>query len=95
VLECNHDGQMLRDGRYPPPLKRRIAGEFGHLDNAAAAGLLREIGGKKLRHVVAAHLSEENNTPALARRALAEALGCTTDWIGVATQADGCAWREL
>lgn len=94
VLECNHDATMLANGRYPLPLKRRIAGDFGHLDNAAAAGLLRGIGGRRLRHVIAAHLSEENNTPELARDALAQALGCTADWIGVATQTEGFAWRE-
>ncbi|MEW6164642.1 MAG: MBL fold metallo-hydrolase [Pseudomonadota bacterium] len=94
VLECNHDADMLARGRYPPPLKRRIAGGFGHLENGAAAGLLQAIGGKSLRHVVAAHLSEENNTPALARGALAGALGCTPDWIGVATQTEGFNWRE-
>lgn len=98
VLECNHDAEMLANGRYPPPLKRRIAGGFGHLENAAAAGLLRMIkaqGQSRLRHVVAAHLSEENNTPALARNALAAALDCTADWIGVASQAEGFGWREL
>jgi phosphoribosyl 1,2-cyclic phosphodiesterase len=95
VLECNHDTVMLSNGRYPPTLKRRIAGEFGHLDNTAAAGLLRAIGGGKLRHVVAAHLSEENNTPALACEALAGALGCAPDWIGVANQTNGFGWREL
>lgn len=95
VLECNHDPDMLRNGRYPPPLKRRIAGGFGHLDNDQAAALLRSIGGSQLRHVIAAHLSEENNTPALARAALADALGCAVDWIGVANQAEGFGWREL
>lgn len=95
VLECNHDAAMLANGRYPPSLKRRIAGEYGHLDNLAAAGLLRNIGGRHLRHVVAAHLSEENNSPELARAALADALGCTTDWVGVASQAEGFAWRQV
>jgi phosphoribosyl 1,2-cyclic phosphodiesterase len=95
VLECNHDAEMLTSGRYPPSLKRRISGEFGHLDNSQAAGLLRAIGGQHLRHVVAAHLSEENNTPKLACAALAQALGCTKDWIGVANQTDGFTWREI
>jgi phosphoribosyl 1,2-cyclic phosphodiesterase len=95
VLECNHDAGMLARGRYPPSLKRRIAGGFGHLDNETAAGLLRNIGGRQLRHVVAAHLSAENNTPELACAALAQALGCATDWIGVASQSDGFAWRDI
>ena len=96
VLECNHDADLLRNGRYPPQLKRRIAGGFGHLDNEAAAALLRQLaGGHRLQHVVAAHLSEENNTPALAREALAGALDCASDWIGIASQAEGFGWREL
>lgn len=95
VLECNHDAEMLATGRYPPPLKKRIAGGFGHLENGAAADLLRAVDKEKLRHVIAAHLSEENNTPELARSALAGALGCAPDWIGVASQAEGCGWREL
>ena len=95
VLECNHDAEMLRAGRYPPPLKQRIAGGFGHLENRQAADLLRAIGGKRLQHVIAAHLSEENNTPELARAALAGALDCSADWVGVANQADGFDWREV
>lgn len=95
VLECNHDAGMLAGGRYPPSLKQRIGGGFGHLENSAAAALLRGLGGAGLQHVVAAHLSGENNTPALARAALAGALGCSTEWIGVASQAEGFGWREL
>jgi phosphoribosyl 1,2-cyclic phosphodiesterase len=95
VLECNHDAALLAGGAYPAHLKRRIAGRFGHLDNAAAADLLGRLDRRRLRHVVAAHLSEENNRPALARTALAAALACDADWIGVADQAAGCDWRQL
>ncbi len=95
VLECNHDATMLAAGRYPQHLKRRIAGRFGHLDNAAAAQLLSQIDRTRLRHVVAAHLSQENNTPALATRALAAVLGCTPEWIGIADQDTGCDWRDV
>ena len=95
VLECNHDPSMLANGIYPYPLKQRISGRYGHLCNDAAAALLRSIDTSKLRHIVAAHLSLQNNTPALARMALAGALGCTPDWIGIADQSLGFAWREL
>lgn len=95
VLECNHDRAMLADGPYPPRLKERIGGGYGHLANDAAAALLAAVDRSRLRHVVAAHLSEKNNTPALARDALAGALGCTPGWVGVADQADGFGWREL
>ncbi len=95
VLECNHDAGMLAQGSYPPALKRRIGGLWGHLDNAAAASLLAQIGRSRLRHVVAAHLSAENNSPALAQAALSMALGCEQEWIGVATQDEGFAWRDV
>lgn len=95
VLECNHDSEMLAQGSYPLALKRRIGGPWGHLDNAAAASLLFRVERSSLRHVVAAHLSEENNNPALAQDALAAVLGCGQDWIGIATQDEGFAWRDL
>ncbi|MFZ5482784.1 MAG: MBL fold metallo-hydrolase [Pseudomonadota bacterium] len=95
TLECNHDVERLRRGRYPPSLKSRILGRYGHLDNGAAADLLGRIGRGRLQHVVAAHLSEENNTPDLARNALAEVLTCAPDWIAVADQEAGLAWRTI
>jgi phosphoribosyl 1,2-cyclic phosphodiesterase len=95
VLECNHDTAMLTGGSYPQHLKQRIAGRYGHLNNAAAADLLSRIDRSRLQHVVAAHLSQENNTPALATTALAAVLGCAPDWIGVADQETGCGWRQV
>ena len=95
VLECNHDESMLASGSYPYPLKQRISGRYGHLCNDAAADLLRAIDSTRLKHVVAAHLSQQNNTPELARCSLAAALNCTADWIGIADQASGFGWREL
>jgi phosphoribosyl 1,2-cyclic phosphodiesterase len=95
VIECNHDLDMLSNGSYPAPLKRRIAGRLGHLDNGAAAGLVAGIDASRLKHVIAAHLSQQNNTPGLARDALAGALDCTPDWIAVATQEEGFGWREI
>lgn len=95
VLECNHDATLLANGSYPPHLKRRIAGRYGHLDNLAAADLLARVDRSRLRHVVAAHLSQENNTPALAAAALAAVLGCVPDEVGVADQDAGCDWRDV
>lgn len=95
VLECNHDPTLLAQGRYPPPLKQRIAGPYGHLANDAAAALLAQMDCSRLGHLIAAHLSRENNRPALARRSLAAALGCSEDWIGVADQDEGFGWRDL
>lgn len=95
VLECNHDARMLRDGPYPPSLKARIAGEHGHLENGAAAELLSQVVSPRLRYVAAAHLSETNNTPALARAALARAMGCEPEWIDVAEQDEGLAFYNI
>jgi len=94
VVECNHDLDLLWNSAYPQRLKERIAGKLGHLDNAAAARLLESIDCTRLKHLVAAHLSQQNNTPELAAAALARALNCEQQWIGIATQSDGFAWRE-
>jgi len=95
VLECNHDAAMLWGGGYPKWLKERIGGAFGHLANEQAETLLASLDRSRLKHVIAAHLSQQNNRPDLARQALAQALGCSADWIGLSTQEDGFGWREL
>ena len=86
---------MLWGGDYPKWLKERIAGPFGHLSNASSEKLLAALERSRLKHVIAAHLSHQNNTPALAREALARAMGCAADWIGLSTQEEGFGWREL
>jgi phosphoribosyl 1,2-cyclic phosphodiesterase len=95
VLECNYDPDMLEGGPYPPSLKARIASRLGHLDNATSAAILAALDRSRLKHVVAAHLSQTNNTPALARAALARALACDPQSIPVATQEEGFSWRDL
>jgi phosphoribosyl 1,2-cyclic phosphodiesterase len=95
VLECNYDRDMLWSGTYPKWLKERIAGPFGHLDNADSGRLLAALDCTKLQHLVGAHLSEQNNRPELARAALAAAMRCEESWIGLATQAEGIGWRDL
>jgi len=95
VLECNHDLDLLSESSYPWSLKQRISGRFGHLHNEAAAALLAALDRSKLQHVIAAHLSQQNNTPAKARAALAGALGCAAEWIGIADQTTGFDWRAL
>ena len=94
VLECNYDRDMLWSGGYPRWLKERIGGPFGHLDNRESARLLSALDRSKLKHIIGAHLSQQNNKPDLARDALAAAMNCSRDWIGLATQDDGFDWRE-
>ncbi len=95
VLECNHDLDLLWASDYPKWLKERIAGPFGHLDNGSSERLLAALDRSRLKHVIAAHLSQQNNRAELARAALARALGCEQSWVGIATQEDGFGWREL
>jgi phosphoribosyl 1,2-cyclic phosphodiesterase len=95
VLECNHDLDLLMNGPYPPSLKRRISGRLGHLDNGTAARIVGSLDCSRLQHFIAAHLSAQNNTPELARAAMAAALKCEPAWICVATQGDGLDWRQV
>lgn len=76
VLEFNHDVDMLLDGPHPWPVKQRVRGHHGHLSNPQAADLLEQAArsSRRLRHVVLAHLSRDNNTPDLAMEACGEAL---------------------
>ncbi|MGZ8982839.1 MAG: MBL fold metallo-hydrolase [Methylotenera sp.] len=95
VLECNHDARMLQAGPYSWPLKKRVGGDLGHLENLDSANLLSKLDNSKLQHIMAAHLSAKNNTPHLAKSALAKVLGCEMDWIGIADQLLGFDWRAI
>ncbi|MPM44508.1 putative metallo-hydrolase YycJ [bioreactor metagenome] len=95
LIEANHDAEMLRTGRYPAFLKRRIAGANGHLANEQTEALLRTVNHAGLQRVVAAHLSAENNRPELARAAVARALGWSPDDVDIALQRGGSPWVQL
>lgn len=92
LLECNHEAAMLAASAYPPFLKKRVGGKYGHLSNQAAADIARAIRHAGLRTVVAAHLSAQNNSPELARAAMALALDCSMTDIGIADPARGTDW---
>lgn len=74
LLEANHDDLMLRDGPYPWSLKQRVGGRLGHLSNDETAALLRQVVDERCQAVILGHLSEQNNTPALAAAAARRAL---------------------
>ena len=92
LLEANHDPSMLAASRYPPFLKARVAGDFGHLSNGASAALARLLNHASLGHVLAAHLSERNNRPELAARALSDALGRGVNEVMLASAEHGSTW---
>ena len=66
VIESNHDLDMLREGPYPVELKERIRSKRGHLSNADCAAFATLLCASGTRHLLLAHLSEENNLPDLA-----------------------------
>jgi phosphoribosyl 1,2-cyclic phosphodiesterase len=74
VVEANHDDGMLVRGPYPWALKQRIGGRLGHLSNEEAATLIAAAADDDCQAVILAHLSENNNTAALARQAVGSAL---------------------
>ena len=94
LLECNHDQDMLYEGAYPWPLKQRVGGDWGHLNNDQAAALLRSVDRSCLQHLVVAHISEQNNTEEKARAAVAAELGDATR-LSVAKQDEGFDWLRV
>jgi len=86
ALEANHDIEMLREGAYPPMLKARILSRVGHLSNEAMGELLGRVLSGRLRTVVLAHLSEQNNDPELARFTAEGFLRGTATALHVASQ---------
>ena len=66
LLESNHDVEMVHNGPYPYPLKRRVLSDFGHLSNENCAKVLSETFSTRLKYILLGHLSNENNTPMLA-----------------------------
>ncbi len=74
LLESNYDPAMLRGGPYPWPVKRRVAGERGHLSNDEGAALAAHLAATGATHFVLGHLSQNNNRPELAYSAARAAL---------------------
>lgn len=94
LLECNHDEEMLRVGPYPPPLKRRVGGDWGHLNNLQSAALLEQVACSELQSLVVAHISEKNNHQDCVIEALAPVFP-DTDSLIWAEQEQGFDWLTL
>lgn len=74
VFESNHDVEMLRMGRYPWNVKRRILSDFGHVSNEDAAIAMSEVIGDHTKRIYLAHLSKDNNLKDLARMSVTQIL---------------------
>lgn len=77
-LESNYDESMLENGSYPPLLKQRIRGDFGHLSNEQALQLFVNHRPAFMSHLFLSHLSRENNSPKLVRELFELHAGPTT-----------------
>jgi phosphoribosyl 1,2-cyclic phosphodiesterase len=95
LLECNHDADLLASSAYPKFLKQRVGGRLGHLSNQDAAEIARAVCHAGLQHIIAAHLSLQNNRPDLARLALSQAVGREESAIAVADPLHGSDWFSL
>ncbi|MCP8971237.1 MBL fold metallo-hydrolase [Ectobacillus ponti] len=74
IFESNHDVEMLRMGRYPWSVKRRILSDVGHVSNEDAALAMHDVITDQTKHIYLAHLSQDNNMKELARLAVSQVL---------------------
>ncbi|WP_049722042.1 MBL fold metallo-hydrolase [Gilvimarinus polysaccharolyticus] len=94
VLEANHDPMMLASGPYPPSLKTRVGGPWGHLSNQQTAGFLARVDCTRLQYLVIAHISQKNNSIERAREALLPVTANVAEVI-YAGQDEGFDWLSL
>jgi phosphoribosyl 1,2-cyclic phosphodiesterase len=100
VVECNYDHDMLLNGPYPPSLQARIRSDYGHLGNEQAGRLLQELDHPELQCILLGHLSEQNNSDAVAMETICEhiedrheriavlAQHCCSDWFHIVPRAN-------
>lgn len=93
LLEFNYDEIMLQNGPYPPSLKQRVSSDHGHLSNAQSIGMLQRINTSQLDCLIAAHISEKNNSPELVS-GLLQAFSFNTEPV-LASQQDGFEWTTF
>lgn len=95
VLEFNHDRDMLLRGPYPPTLKRRVGGAWGHLSNDQAAAFLQQVVTSKLKRLFIAHTSEKNNDRDRILSAISQQCPEILSRVTWACQTDGFTWFDL
>ncbi len=95
MLEFNHDVEMLANGPYPLSLQRRVGGRLGHLNNQQATDLLARLQHGRLKHLVAAHLSEKNNAPSRVRETILSIIPEMEERLTITQQDSSCGWFEI
>lgn len=95
LLEFNYDEQRLWQGPYPEKLKRRVAGNLGHLSNQQAIQFLQACQLEKLSQLVVMHKSEENNCESLINKDLSEIASSSNFDYFIACQKEGFEWQVV
>lgn len=95
LLEYNHDREMLMSGSYPMSLKRRVAGQLGHLSNDQANELLQQLLPGTLKFILAGHLSEVNNSPEIVRQEIDRIMHEHDCHFEIASQHSASHWYQL
>ena len=94
LVESNHDTAMLASGSYPPSLKQRVGGDWGHLNNQQTRHLLENIQIEQLQQLVIGHISQQNNHVDLVEKELSR-LCSELSSVHYACQDSGFSWIEL
>jgi len=94
LIEFNHCQQLLATGPYPYSLKKRVAGEFGHLNNHQALNFVEQLDLERLQLLVAGHISEKNNCKDLVRNMLSD-IESRVSKLVVAEQSQGFSWATI
>ena len=95
ILEANYDEDMLASGAYPEHLKRRVAGDRGHLSNKQALALLQNLNFENFKNLIIAHVSEKNNHPDKITQLFRETLGEEIKKMDFICQKQGLDWRAV
>ena len=94
LVEANHDPVMLADGPYPYTLKQRVGGDWGHLNNEQAAGLISALEPRSLQALVVGHISQQNNALGVVQEVMAPVAKVVPQTI-YASQDDCVNWLVL
>lgn len=95
LIECNYDSDMLRTGPYPASLQARIRSDFGHLGNDQAAGIVKRLDHAGLQHILLGHLSEQNNSDAVAAKSIMDVVERSPERVKVLHQHMQSPWFSV
>lgn len=95
VVECNYDNEMLANGPYPPSLQARIRSNYGHLGNDQAGSLLSQLDHDQLQCILLGHLSEQNNSDAIALSTMQSHLQERPERVSVLAQHCASNWFDI